>query len=268
MEPLTIKGEDCRFPLELPHRVLVRVHRYFVAFPACVLKRRPLDRGGWPAVGQFQMLQLKRLFRNFTSSAVGARELKPSIFTGKADFYETLYFLDDVVLTTKDIKQIAQTIEFNWLNRENLQNKLGFEMSLLEYRQIRQRLSKIQNAAVLSPNVFEFLRVFGEAVRTDADASLLSSEHSQLELKKESSLGWIDELGRAVAIGRRKSSTAKIMLVPGTGEFRVNGTPLVDYFSRPRDVYAIAEPFQVTGQFGKFNVWAQVRSGGHTGIIV
>ena len=209
------------------------------------------------------MFPLLRLFRNFSS--ISSKELKPSIFTGKADFYETLYFLDDIVLKMKDLKSSSEGIEFNWLNREKLQNKLGFEMSLLEYRQIRQRLSKIQQAAAVSPNILEFLRVFGEAVRTETDSELLSSEHAKLELKKESSLGWIDELGRAIAIGRRKSSTAKVMLVPGAGEFRVNGVPLVDYFPRPRDIYEIANPFKVTDQFGKFNVWALVKSGGHTG---
>jgi hypothetical protein len=209
------------------------------------------------------MLPLLRLIRNFSS--VASKELKPSIFTGKADFYETLYFLDDVILKIKDLKSPSARIQFNWLNREKLQNKLGFEMSLLEYRQIRQRLSKIQLAAVASPNVLEFLRVFGEAVRTETDTETLSSEYAKLELKKESSLGWIDDLGRSVAIGRRKSSSAKIMLVPGTGEFKVNGISLVDYFPRPRDIYDIAKPFKVTDQFGKFNVWALVESGGHTG---
>lgn len=201
---------------------------------------------------------LQRFSRNFSVN------LKPSIFTGKADFYETLYFLDDVILKIKDSKAItSQGIEFNWLNREKMQNKLGFEMSLLEYRQIRQRLSKIQPAAAISQNIMEFLRVFGEAVRT-ANPDI-PSEHADLELKKESSLGLIDDLGRSIAIGRRKSSSAKVILVPGIGEFRVNGVPLVDYFPRPRDIYSIAKPFQVTEQFGKFNVWALVSSGGHTG---
>lgn len=205
------------------------------------------------------MALLQRLSRSFSTN------LKPSIFTGKADFYETLYFLDDVLLKIRDLKtSTPQEIEFNWLNREKMQNKLGFEMSLLEYRQIRQRLSKIQQAATVSPNIMEFLRVFGEAVRTTK--SEVSSEHTaELDLKKESSLGTIDDLGRSIAIGRRKSSSAKIILVPGTGEFRVNGIPLVDYFPRPRDIYKIAKPFQVTEQFGKFNVWALVTGGGHTG---
>ena len=210
---------------------------------------------------------IRLLVRNFSSTATSTiNNLKPSIFTGRADFYETLYFLDDVILKIKDLKTTPQSIEFNWLNREKMQNKLGFEMSLLEYRKIRQRLSKIQLAAGVSSNVLEFLRVFGEAVRIETDDSdLVSSEHAHLELKKESSLGWKDELGRSIAIGRRKSSSAKVMLVPGSGEFKVNGIPLVDYFPRPRDVYSIAKPFQISEQFGKFNVWALVKGGGHTG---
>ena len=213
-------------------------------------------------------LRLFPKFQSLRTFSTVKNELKPSVFTGKADFYETLYFLDDIVIKLKDFHSSGadhNPIEFNWLNREKLQNKLGFEMSLLEYRQIRQRLSKIQQAAAVSPNILEFLRVFGEAVRTEASSNLLSEEHSDLELKKESSLGIIDELGRAVAIGRRKSSTAKVTLLPGTGEFRVNGKPLVDYFAKVRDIYAIAKPLQVTETFGKYNVWALVKGGGNTG---
>lgn len=204
----------------------------------------------------------RSIFRSFSGNA-----LKPSAFTGKADFYEALYFLDDVLLKVKDYSLGSSSgIEFNWFNREQMQEKLGFDMSLLEYRQIRQRLTKIAPTATASPNIFEFLRVFGNAVRTsetDAHSGILSGE--DLELKKEASFGKIDELGRVIAIGRRKSSTAKIMLVPGSGEFMVNGKALVDYFPKMRDVYLIAKPFQITEQFNKFNVWALVRGGGHTG---
>jgi hypothetical protein len=206
------------------------------------------------------------MFRGIRNFATAVQEFKPSIFTGKANFYEVLYFLDDVLLKVRDVKPNPSGIEFNWLNREKLQNKLGFEMSLLEFRQIRHRLSKIQPAAEVSPNILEFLRVFGDAVHTETN-SKVTSESGQQELKKDSSLGWIDELGRAIAIGRRKSSSAKIMLVPGTGEFMVNGTPLVDYFVKPKDIYTIAKPFHVTEQFGKFNVWALAQSGGHSGTL-
>lgn len=205
---------------------------------------------------------LRHFFRNY-ASITAARQLKPSIFTGKADFYETLYFLDDILLKTRDLKSSpTQSIEFNWLNREKLQNKLGFEMSLLEYRQIRQRLGKIENAATFSSHILEFLRVFGDPVEQEDQEDVVEARKIG---QKNNSLGYIDELGRAVAVGRRKSSSAKVMLVPGSGEFMVNGRALVDYFPRFRDIYSVAKPFQVTSQFGKFNVWSLVKSGGHTG---
>lgn len=259
---------DCQFPLGLRHHdpFLGLAHLYCATF-SLVFNKRAVDSETGVEVGQFLMFKGVGLFRKFSTSFNSVKEFKPSIFTGKANFYEILYFLDDILLKVKDVNKDPQGIEFNWLNREKLQNKLGFEMSLLEFRQIRQRLSKIQPSAAVSPNVMEFLCVFGDAVRTETD-SKLSSEHAQLELKKESSLGWVDELGRVVAIGRRKSSSAKIMLVPGTGEFRVNGIPLVDYFVKPRDIYSIAKPFQVTEQFGKFNVWSLAQSGGHSGIFI
>ena len=70
------------------------------------------------------MFPLVHLFRNFSSLSV--KELKPSIFTGKADFYETLYFLDDIILKIKDLKSSSEGIDFDWLNREKLQNKLFY----------------------------------------------------------------------------------------------------------------------------------------------
>ena len=86
-------------------------------------------------------------------------------------------------------------------------------MSLLEYRQIRQRLSKIQQAAARIPNILEF----GSFRWSSQDRKLhqiLSEEHSDLELKKESSLGIIDELGRAVAIGRKNRQLRKWLFFP------------------------------------------------------
>lgn len=207
--------------------------------------------------------------------AVSTAPLKASTFTGKANFYETLYFLDDVLLQVSGVNVAAPIasdissdapIEFSWLNRERMQEKLGFELSLLEYRQVRQRLAKIAPAASLSHNVLEFLRVFGDAVRQSVHDPAL--DDGKFVKQTGGALGVIDQLGRAVAIGRRKSSSAKLTLLPGTGEFLVNGRPLVEYFVRPRDVYQIARPLQTADQFGKFNVWALVRGGGSTGIAV
>ena len=67
------------------------------------------------------------------------------------------------------------------------------------------------------------------------------------------------------ATGRRKTSTARVYLVPGTGKWDVNGRTLGDYFPRPSLVLHIQRPFQATDTLGAFDVKAHVAGGGQTG---
>ncbi|CAJ0910936.1 14436_t:CDS:2 [Entrophospora sp. SA101] len=45
----------------------------------------------------------------------------------------------------------------------------------------------------------------------------------------------------------------------------VNGVPMTNYFQLLKDRNSILFPFKVTDLIGKYNVWAVVRGGGHTG---
>lgn len=67
------------------------------------------------------------------------------------------------------------------------------------------------------------------------------------------------------AVGRRKTSTARVILRPGSGKWSVNGKPLENYF--PRDLHRIrvVEPFKVVDGESQFDVIARVRGGGVTG---
>ncbi len=67
------------------------------------------------------------------------------------------------------------------------------------------------------------------------------------------------------AIGRRKTSVARIYLKPGTGKWEVNGRTLGDYFPRPSLVSLIQQPFTATDTLGAFDVKANVDGGGMTG---
>ena len=67
------------------------------------------------------------------------------------------------------------------------------------------------------------------------------------------------------ATGRRKTSTARVYLTPGTGKWDVNGRTLGDYFPRPSLVLHIQRPFQATDTLGAFHVKAHVDGGGQTG---
>ena len=68
------------------------------------------------------------------------------------------------------------------------------------------------------------------------------------------------------ATGRRKSSVARVRLIPGTGKITVNKKSLDDYFGAKEIVKReVQRPFAVAGCEGKFDVVATVHGGGFTG---
>ncbi len=67
------------------------------------------------------------------------------------------------------------------------------------------------------------------------------------------------------AIGRRKSSSARVRLIPGSGKITVNGKPLLDYFKRETLKMMIEQPFELTNTMGKFDVIANITGGGLSG---
>lgn len=75
----------------------------------------------------------------------------------------------------------------------------------------------------------------------------------------------IDDLGRARAVGRRKSSHAVVFLVEGEGECLINGRSLSEYFGRLHDRESAVWALKATQRLDKYNVWAVARGGGTTG---
>ncbi|MDZ4864300.1 MAG: 30S ribosomal protein S9 [Gemmatimonadota bacterium] len=67
------------------------------------------------------------------------------------------------------------------------------------------------------------------------------------------------------AVGRRKTSVARVYLTPGTGKWDINGRTLGDYFPRPSLVSHIQQSFSATDTLGAFDVRALVNGGGLTG---
>ena len=65
--------------------------------------------------------------------------------------------------------------------------------------------------------------------------------------------------------GRRKNSTARVRLVPGTGAFTVNGKTLEEYVPFPHLHEVIKQPFNATETLGSYDVIANVNGGGFSG---
>lgn len=67
------------------------------------------------------------------------------------------------------------------------------------------------------------------------------------------------------AVGRRKTSVARVTLSPGKGEWSVNGRPLNEYFPRLFHRKRAEEALKVTEYEGQFDVFIRVDGGGVTG---
>ena len=68
-----------------------------------------------------------------------------------------------------------------------------------------------------------------------------------------------------IGTGRRKSSVARVRLVPGTGNITVNKKPLDEYFGMELLKREVKRPLQLVGAEEKFDVIAIVEGGGTTG---
>lgn len=65
--------------------------------------------------------------------------------------------------------------------------------------------------------------------------------------------------------GRRKSSVARVRLVPGTGKVVINGRELKEYFGRETLELIIRQPLKLTGTNDQYDVIASVAGGGASG---
>ena len=67
------------------------------------------------------------------------------------------------------------------------------------------------------------------------------------------------------ATGSRKSSVARVRLVPGEGKIVINGRELSEYFSLKTLELVVRQPLETTETLGKYDVKANVVGGGIAG---
>ena len=65
--------------------------------------------------------------------------------------------------------------------------------------------------------------------------------------------------------GRRKSSVARVRLVPGNGKITINKRDIDEYFGLDTLKVIVRQPLTITETAGKFDVIATVEGGGFTG---
>jgi len=69
----------------------------------------------------------------------------------------------------------------------------------------------------------------------------------------------------APVVGRRKEAVVRVRLIPGSGEFKLNGRTLENYFPNKVHQQLVNDPFKVTDMEGRFDVIARLHGGGTSG---
>lgn len=70
---------------------------------------------------------------------------------------------------------------------------------------------------------------------------------------------------RYTGTGRRKSSVARVILVPGTGNITVNGRKVEEYLPSATFVMDLKQPLTATSNETRFDVMVNVNGGGYNG---
>lgn len=67
------------------------------------------------------------------------------------------------------------------------------------------------------------------------------------------------------ALGRRKEAVARVRLVPGTGQWKINGRTLEEYFPNKVHQQLVNSPLKLVEVEGRFDVIARITGGGSSG---
>ncbi len=68
-----------------------------------------------------------------------------------------------------------------------------------------------------------------------------------------------------ICTGRRKSSAARVYLVPGKGAITINKRTIEDYFGRETSRMVVRQPLEAVEMLEKFDVNVSVKGGGNNG---
>jgi small subunit ribosomal protein S9 len=102
-----------------------------------------------------------------------------------------------------------------------------------------------------------------DVVETDDDQDAPSSYSTTTPVAVRGGGSSITAPGAAT--GRRKEAIARVRLVPGSGQWKINGRTLEGYFPNKVHQQMVNEPFRVTEVEGRFDVIARLGGGGSSG---
>jgi small subunit ribosomal protein S9 len=180
--------------------------------------------------------------------------VSPSYFTGSPQFIDNLIYLQALLrkYETLPVVEPSEAPRTAWRTLAEYRGMIGEDIRAAKYQKIIQVLRRLN--LIHQPLMPEEVRKTLEEYKRDINPHLNVPKPIP-----------IDRFGRALGVGRRKSSTARAWVVEGNGEVLVNGKTLTEVFNRVHDRESAIWALKITERVDKYNVWALTGGGGTTG---
>ncbi len=104
-----------------------------------------------------------------------------------------------------------------------------------------------------------------ETLEVDFDETAVEEFTSEESYTSESLAGRFGEAIPGAGLGRRKEAIARVRIVPGTGQWKINGRTLENYFPNKVHQQTVNEPFKLLELDGRYDVVARISGGGVSG---
>lgn len=200
-------------------------------------------------------INLRGLMKKYTlATHARAVPVSPSYFSNTPNFNDRYLRLEKLMKTYGNLPTIpaADTERVIWKTLSDLRLSLGEPVKATDFVKCLALVKRLhQIHPQLKPaEVTEALEDFKRSVQA------FLNEAKPIP---------IDRFGRALGVGRRKSSVARAWVVEGDGQVLINGKTLSEYFGRVHDRESAVWALHSVDRIDKYNIWARVEGGGTTG---
>ena len=243
--------------------------------------------------------------RSFSSTVI--RELEerkpipqsPSFYTTRAVYYDQMTQLEKAISSAETFlrrNHLFPLPEFAraslpplhpmWKDQSEMASEFRTRMTMTRYRRVTkllnqlndfQRIANVGGCPELAQKLSDILAMYESSKK---EAYLNQGKRKPVVL---------DAYGRSYTLGKRKTSSARVWMIPvqesaeptpedllgvdngqriypvTVSTILVNNTPLHEFFHFPQDRERITRPLKVAGVLGKYNIFAIIRGGGTSG---
>ncbi|KAJ6500128.1 SSU ribosomal protein S9P [Mycena vitilis] len=238
----------------------------------------------------------------------------PSFYSGRAAYFDQLAQVESAVVHTRSALKMLQLLPLPAFAREAIPPRAAIWKTAREMGadlNVQMTSSRYRNMTRLLGQLNEYYRIAGAAgcdelaARTRNLLNIFESSAKQANLTRgRRKTLYTDHLGRSYTFGKRKTSTARVWMVPvarpredldvvdlekiasldeaaalltsqpdrfhepqlvPNSNILINKIPIGEYFPVPADRERVVRPLKVAGLLGAYNVFTLVRGGGSTG---